>query len=216
MVSRVVSILLVLIGLQAFGQSLGSLNFSYCYDSNNEIEFRLFSAVLNGKVLAYYSLTANRKEFPIETYSIAWQSRRDFNDRAEESVTGCDSVLNKDIQNQAGIFSAQVGSEKWYLVAKVVNQSTQNTFHFFTVVENQWPVEQLLTVNGKVLDQKFISGGSTIRFQSDSRLFGFHYKKSFDAALPPFAESERISPFLIADSAFSFSREFIHGRQACI
>ena len=208
MILRIVVIMLACMSAQAWGQSLGNMNFNYCYDSNNEIEFKLYPAVHNGKVLAYYSLVANRKEFPVETYSISWQSRKDFSDRAEEVAVGRDSVLSKDIQNLSGIFLTQVGAEKWYLVAKVVNQSTQNTFHFFTVVDAQWPIEHLVHVNGRVLDQKYVPARSTIRFQSDKNLFGFYYKKSFDAALPPFAESDPISPFLIADSAFSFSKEF--------
>jgi GWxTD domain-containing protein len=208
MISRVVAILLTGIGAQVFGQSLGSMNFNYCYDSNNEIEFALHAAVREGKILAYYSLTANRKEFPVETYSITWQNRKDFNDRTEEPVAGRDSVLSQDIQNVSGIFSAPVGSEKWYLVAKVVNRTTQNTFHFFSVAEAQWPIEQLVNINGRPIHQKYSSVGSTIRFQSDKKLFGFYYKKSFEAAPPPFAESDVVSPFLIADSTFSFSTEF--------
>jgi GWxTD domain-containing protein len=66
----------------------------------------------------------------------------------------------------------------------------------------------LVSANGKPIDQKYVSVGSIIRFQSDKKLFGFYYKKSFEAALPPFAESDPISPFLIADSTFSFSKEF--------
>jgi GWxTD domain-containing protein len=191
-----------------FGQSLNSMNFNYCYDANNEIEFLVSPVLHEGKIQVLYQLTANRKEFPAETYSIVWQRREDFNDRNEEIIKGFDSIFYKSTQQVSGVFKLIASSEKWYLVAKVVNTSTQNTFHYARLMDNQWPVDQLVSVNGAAAFQNYASVGSTLKFSSDKKLCGYRYRENFTAALPPFAESKPGNPFLLADSSFSFSNAF--------
>jgi hypothetical protein len=103
-------LILVCLGLLVvapiFGQSLSSMNFNYCYDPNNEINFVMSPVVNNGRVQVYYQIIANRKEFPVEVYTITWQSREDFNDRNEGVASGRDSVLTKSVQVMDGIFTS--------------------------------------------------------------------------------------------------------------
>jgi GWxTD domain-containing protein len=184
------------------------MNFSYCYDANNEINFVMTPVVNAGKVQVYYQLTANRKEFPVEVYKIAWQRQDDFNDKSEVEATGRDSVLTKSIQTTDGIFTTKSAMQKWYLVAKVVNTTTQNTFYFFIPIDDLWPPNQLVSTLKGIVSGNYVSVGSSVKFPSDKKLYAYLYKEKFNAALPPFAESKPADPFLIADSSFSFSKEF--------
>jgi GWxTD domain-containing protein len=214
--SKKICLILVCIGLltvaPAQGQSLNGMNFNYCYDPNNEIDFVMRSVVNNGNVQVYYELAANRKEFPVEVYTITWQSRADFNDRNEAPAVGRDSVLTKTIQTRDGIFMTKSAQQKWYLVAKVVNTTTQNTFHFFSPIDDLWPPTQLTSTIHGVVSGNYVPVGSSIKFSSDKKLYGYLYREKFTAALPPFAESKPADPFLRADSSFSFSKEFIPAR----
>jgi GWxTD domain-containing protein len=204
--------IMVFVGLLAvapvLGQSLNSMNFNYCYDPNNEIDFVMRPVVNNGKVQVYYEITANRKEFPVEVYTITWQSRADFSDKSEAAATGRDSVLTKTVQTSDGIFTTKSALQKWYLVAKVVNTTTQNTFHFFSLIDDLWPPNQLTSTMHGIVSGNYVSVGSSVKFSSNKKLYAFIYREAFNAALPPFAESKPADPFLLSDSSFSFSNEF--------
>ena len=203
---------MVLFGLftvaTVFGQSLSSLNFNYCYDPNTEIDFVMRPVVNNGNVQVYYEITANRKEFPVSVYTITWQSRSDFSDRSEIVASGRDSVLTKSVQSANGIFITKTTPQKWYLVAKVVNTTTQNTFHFFSLIDELWPPNQLTKTMHGIVSGNYVSVGSSVKFSSDKKLYAYLYREKFSAALPPFAESKPADPFLMADSSFSFTKEF--------
>jgi GWxTD domain-containing protein len=93
-------------------------------------------------------------------------------------------------------------------VAKVVNTTTQNTFHFFSPIDDLWPPNQLVSTAKGIVSGNFVSVGASVKFSSDKKLYAYRYREKFNAALPPFAESKPADPFLIADSSFSFSKEF--------
>lgn len=190
------------------GQSLSSMNFNYCYDPNTEIDFVMRPVVNNGQVQVYYKITANRKEFPAEVYSISFQSRGDFNDRTEAPASGRDSVLTRTAQTIEGIFTTKSANQKWYLVFKVMNTNTQNTFHFFSMIDDLWPPNQLVSGARGIVSGNYVPLAESVKFQSDKKLYAYLYREKFNAALPPFAESKPADPFLIADSSFSFSKEF--------
>jgi GWxTD domain-containing protein len=210
--SKRICLILVCVGMLAtgsvMGQSLSSMNFNYGYDPNNEIDFVMRPVVNNGKVQVYYELAANRKEFPVDVYTVTWQRRDDFNDRNEAAAPGRDSVLTKSVQLVDGIFTTKSTTQRWYLVAKVVNTTTQNTFHFFSPIDELWPPNQLTSTIHGIVSGNYVPVGSSVKFSSDKKLYAYLYRKKFDAALPPFAESKPADPFLLADSSFSFSKEF--------
>lgn len=195
---------LVLAATYVNSQALENIDISHWYDDTFEVSFALQPIVSGNKVSVFYQLSTRRKEYPTETYSIEWESRTDFNDRIALKVEARDSTLDDSDQKILGVLKFQTKTSVWYLVAKITNTESQLVFYYYTIIDAQWPPNQFKMADGNIDTRTFLPLGTQLKFTSTKKLYGFFYKNKFDAALPPFAVAEALSPFLIADSSFTF------------
>ena len=200
-----------LIGFCCLGQSLASLNLNYWYDPNAELEFIISPVKLGSEVKVYYQIITNRKENPVATYSIAWENRASLADKTGTQVVSKDSVLSMSASSRIGYLSFLATSKLWYITAKVTNLTTQEVFHFYKPIDPQWPVNNLIAVDGGPWLKDYVASGTrvSIDMPSNKNTYVFQYKTNFATALPPFAESGRTDPFLAADSVFLLNDSFI-------
>lgn len=195
--------LLTLFSHNAEAQTLESLNISHWYNDTHEINFVLHPVVNGNKAAVFYQITANRMEYPSQTYSIEWESRSSFYDRTVQPLMANDSLTFQTTQTRSGTLSVPVKSSTWYVLAKVTNTLTQQTYYYFTLIDPLWPVNQFKFSADYVDTRTYLPAGSEIKFTSNQKLFGFYYKSVFGAAQPPFVEAGSPSPFLITDSTFT-------------
>ena len=206
----ILPILFSLAGLTASSQSIAGLNFNYWYDPNAQVEFALSPVKASGYDLIYYRLFANRKESPIDSYSIAWESRTSLGEKNVEVLKVKDSVISKEVSLLVGCIRVPTSTKLWYVLAKVTNTSTQEFFHYYKVVDPLWPVNNLLIQDGKPVQRNYVSEGNSFSLAKNpgKPVYGFLYKTVFPNALPAFAEALRIDPFLKADSTFVVGNNF--------
>lgn len=188
----------------ARAQTLESLNISHWYDDTNEISFVLHPVVRGGTASVFYQITTNRKEYPSHAYSIDWESRSSFYDRAAQPLNPKDSLTYQSTISHSGILSMPAKTSSWYVLAKVTNLITQQAYYYFTLIDPQWPVNQFKLAGDYIDTRTYLPAGAEIKFTSNQKLFGFYYKSIFGAAQPPFVEAGSPSPFLITDSTFTF------------
>lgn len=189
---------------KAEAQTLESLNISHWYDDTNEINFMLFPVVTGTQATVFYQVTANRKEYPSQTYTIEWESRSSFYDRAVQPLTANDSLVYQSTLTRSGILSVPVKASAWYVLAKITNTVTHQAYYYFVLIDPLWPVNQFKFASDYVDTRTYLPAGSEIKFTPNQKLFGFYYKSNFGAAQPPFVEAGSPSPFLITDSTFTF------------
>ena len=202
---------LILLSTPAFGQSLNNLNLDYWYDPNAELEL-IINPINTGKqVRVYYQITSTRKENTIGSYSIAWENRQSLTEKSGEAISATDSVIDKTINSISGMLTFPGSTKRWYLTAKVTNNSTQGFFYFYKPIDPLWPVNNVVTVNRNALMKRYVALGSEVSGSKPigKNVQGFMYKKIFDAAQPSFAELGRTDPFLKADSVFVLPNTFI-------
>jgi GWxTD domain-containing protein len=190
-------------------QSLESLNINHWYDDTHEISFVLHPAVSGQNASVFYQLITNRREYPSQAYTIAWESRNSFNDRTAAVLTAPDSLLYQSAISRSGILTVPLKQSSTYVLAKITNTVTAQTYFYFALLDPQWPVDQFKRSGNYIDTRSYLPLGTTLEFTAPQKLFGFYYKNVFDAAQPPYVEAGSPGPFLIADSTFVFQRTLL-------
>jgi GWxTD domain-containing protein len=204
-----VFVIVFLLSLKVVGQSLTGLNFNYWYDPTAELEFVINPVRMGDKVLVYYQLTTNRKEYPVESYTIAWENRSGLTDRNGNPLTMSDTTLTKTSGTLTGRLTFDAGSKLWYLTAKITNINTQGVFQFYKPIDPLWPSNNSVWVDGIPSLKEYLPFGNIVSLEKiDKKVYGFFYRTVFAAAAPPFADPERADPFLKTDSSFVVTNSF--------
>lgn len=203
---RFVIVFLIFFCTETFGQSLSSLNLHHWYDPNTEIEFVMTPLNKGKSFRLYYQLISNRKENSIDNYSINWELRNTLEERDGQNIIAVDSTLFKNINTLKGMLILPPPAKHSYIMAQVVNNSTQQSYIFYRPLDPQWPVSGIVNAEGFPLLKSFVPIASSISFQEpEKKLNGFFYKLTFGAAKPPYAETVAGDPFLKSDSTFTSS-----------
>jgi GWxTD domain-containing protein len=203
--------LFLVIGHAGFGQSLSNLNLNYWYDPNTEFEFVMTPVSSGNEMMVYYQLIVNRKENVVDTYSIAWESRSNLNDKTGQAIEPKDSVVSKSTSFLSGVITVPSTTDLWYITAKITNTPSQESFYYYKLIDPQWPANSLFMANGAPWLKTYVASGSSVSLAASSRkkIYGFYYKTSFTPARPPYAELISTDPFLKADSTFTVSDSFV-------
>ena len=194
--------------LSASGQAITGFNLSYLYDPDAEVSMELKPGRQGRIINVLYRFIANRKEYTLSEYDIQWERRATVNSRSGD-ITGLrDSVWVVDEQSRTGIVIASGTDKTGFLVAKVTNRSTRGVWNFVAPLEPNWPGNTYLkdgqlpvTGNAIVTGHTYAIGNFPVR----GKLYGYHYRKPFGPAAPPFVSGTVSDRFIGADSTFVLS-----------
>lgn len=194
-------------------QAITGINFSYIYDADAEVDFRIRAVRAGQHVTLYYRLTSNRKDVPVADFTVTWERRTSVNVRSGTVLESQPKVLNSDNLSITSSLRVETGAKTWFALAKVVNRTTRAEYFFYQPIEANWPGNGLLEdATGAIVFDDFIQVGANYRVkQADpvSPVYVFRYRRTFSPAAPPFARNAADDQFLKADSSFRLtSAEF--------
>jgi len=216
--SRSLQAILVLMAFSAAsGQAITGFNLNYLYDPDAEVSLQLKPVRQGRAFMILYRFTANRKEYDVSGYDIQWEKRATVNTRSGDPSGLQDSLMVSDNRTKIGAVFASGTDRTWYLVAKVTNRSTRGIWNFVTSIEPNWPGVFYLKEDQSPVTGSALTAGRryTIgNFPSTGKLYGYHYRKPFSPAAPPFVSGVSTDRFIGADSTFILtSPEFVPSAQ---
>jgi len=202
---RIILFLICWFPVVVLGQPITGFNLSFLYDQNAEISLQAKPVRTGGILSVYYQLSIQRKEFKSSDYAISWERRANVSARSGEPFRGIDSVTFQTEKQINGVIRESIGDKTWFAVIKIQNKVTQGLFYYYFTFESNWPVTHYLIQNGQPVLNEYVQTKNRFQignFNSSRPLFGYFYKRSFNAAPPPFARNTPEEKFLKADSAF--------------
>src|SRR5258706_13222308 len=129
--------LLVASSLTGFSQSIAGLNFRHLYDPQNEIGLSMRLVNEKKRLTVYYRLQQNGSD-ATNNYSITWLRYESVTQKEGTALAAGDSV------GTSGKLSYPVPEKPWFLVAKVSNKSSSQTWSYVQMMEAKYPVNGFL------------------------------------------------------------------------
>lgn len=194
--------LLLFSSIHCLGQAVSSINYSYWYDPNTEVNLQINPVMKNDSIVVYYKLVAKN---PASKYSIQWEKKDSYAQRSGAIMMPLDSIQLKNGVAE-GKFVFGKPEKPWVLVGEIVNRKTSKGWFFFKQIESHYPVNGYLEQNGVKLFQSYelTSEKFKVRGSGSGKPIHFSfYKDNFPSPSPPFADKEfKMDRFLFPDSTF--------------
>ena len=194
-----------MVSSQVWAQAISGFNLGYLYDPDAEISV-VSRSVRNGNIMsAFYQFEVRRKEYTVNDYLFTWERRASMTSKNSEPFRGIDSVLTQTDKKRIGVLRELTEEKVWYALLTIQNKITKGFFYYFIPFESNWPLTHYLTVDGQPEFRDFIHTGKASQFgqfNPEKPLFGYYYKRTFNAAPPPFARNAPDEKVLKADSSF--------------
>jgi GWxTD domain-containing protein len=192
--------------LPCAGQAVSSINYSYWYNPQTEVDVQINPVMKKDSIVVFYKLTA--KNPASNMYSLQWEKKDSYSQRQGAIIVPLDSIhLTNGIAEGQFVFAKP--EKPWVLVGEVVNRKTSKGWFFFKQIEAHYPVNGYLEKGGekqfqsyKLASEKYIVRGSG----SGLPIHFSFYKDNFPSPSPPFAEKEfKMDRFLFPDSTFTIA-----------
>jgi GWxTD domain-containing protein len=196
--------LLLLYAVTCPAQSVSSVNYSYLYNVQTEVELQINPVMGKDSITVYYKLIAKNPSGAL--YSLQWEKKDSYAQRQGAIISPLDSVqLVKGVAEGKFVFPKP--EKPWVLVGEVVNRKTSKGWFFFRQIEAHYPVNGYLEKDGQKEFQpyKIASNKYTVHGSGSGNPIHFSfYKDNFQSPTPPFAEKEfKMDRFLFPDSTFT-------------
>jgi GWxTD domain-containing protein len=186
-------------------QAIISTNLNHQYNPNCEIQVRMHVVRHANQIQVLYQLETISTVSGLDAYSIKWEKRDNFSDRAGTVLTN-DSISSASARTRSGKLIFEIPEKPWLLVLSVTNTANPRTYLFPKLIEANYPVQGTVLENGQPVWNRYVTKNSSITYHGSpgrNRARVYRYKVDFPIASPPFAEKEnRVDPLLVADSLF--------------
>jgi GWxTD domain-containing protein len=197
--------LTVLVNFYAGAQALRDINYNYLYNPNETFAFRLKTVRTPGGWTTHYKLEVRDSSLKSEDFQLQWQLREALNDKEGKALTA-DSTATEQPQNSlVGKIRRPVSATAQILTAKIVNTTLKRAWYFFTILDPNYPVQDVLLQRNEVVFNPYIKTGSpvTVSGNGPAKLVSY-YGQVFPAAVPAFSESQaKVSRGMVIDSSFT-------------
>lgn len=206
------SLMFFMVALSGFGQAIGSLNFNYLYNPQNEVDLQLKLVKGQNQIKIYYSLQVATVQFTTESCSITWQRLNSFSQREGTDITPEEIETPIIVDGKkTGVITFPIPDKPWLLAAKVAHVATSKNWVYFKTIEANYPVTGYLTGPNGMISKPYLSSKNEYTIQgsgSGKSLRVSFYKDIFNPGSPPFVESESpVDRFLFHDSTFTMQDE---------
>ncbi len=196
--------LLLLCGINCAAQSVSSINYSYLYNTQSEVELQINPVMGKDSITVYYKLVSKNPSGG--AYSLQWEKKDSYAQRQGAIISPLDSIhLEKGVAQGHFVFAKP--EKPWVLVGEVVNRKTSKGWFYFRQIEAHYPVNGYLEKDGEkdFLPFKIASNKYTVHGSGSGKPIHFSfYKDNFPSPTPPFAEKEfKMDRFLFPDSTFT-------------
>ncbi len=194
------------IAFSTCAQSVSSINFNYWYNQQGEVSLQFYPVKQRDSIIVYYTLKTNNPS--VTSYMVQWEKRESYNQRQGAIFLPNDTITLTGGKSD-GIFRFSKPQKPWLLFAKVTNPGSGKTWYFFNQIEEHYPVNGFLEMNGEIQGRTFVTASGHYRVHGSNSGKPIHfsfYKDDFSTPSPPFADKElKIDRFLFPDSTFSVS-----------
>jgi GWxTD domain-containing protein len=187
-------------------QALRDINFSYQYDPEQRVAFKM-KPVNDGsgwKVLYHLNVgdTADLSNFEIQ-----WQGRDALNTKDGNDLSGLidDNVSRKTGTGLSGYIAFELQDAPKIVVAKIVNVPMKQAYLFYCALETEYPVNNFLLIDGVPVARPYVPTGATAVLANTQKPYVVsYYKHSFPPAAPAFSEGQaKVAKTLKPDSIFT-------------
>ena len=201
----VVAVCFLLVSAHVSSQPLRDINFAYLYNSQEAFTFTMKPIRLARQWSVAYELRLLSDSLRTEDFEIHWETRHSLMDK--EAVTHGVATNYKKLANSIhGAVTVALEAAPKLLVARVVRISLKRAWIFYKRLPENYPVDNYLESDGKILTTSFIHAGDSVTAGANDRNVVSYYRQDFPAALPTFSERVgRVSPAIRPDSTFSVS-----------
>lgn len=197
-------VIFFLVSFSAAGQALRDINYNFLYNPAEPIELNMHVARSGDGWKAFYRLTAKDTTADASFYLIQWDIRQDLGQKegtpvAAEHVT---KTISRNTIN--GTVDLDSASERQYVVAKVLNNSTKRAWLFAQAIDPKYPVNNVILRNGSPAFSSFVPVNNpvSIKGDGDEKIVSY-YNDDFPAAVPGFSEGmARVARSMRVDSTF--------------
>lgn len=212
--------LIVGVGLLGQAQSLSNENLAHLYDDQNEINVDYLMVKQDGKMIIYFSITANQDASP-ELFLLEWEERDSYSQR-QGNLLRKDSLLLAAKEVKQGVIEVNLKDEPFLLSLKITKVTNSKSWVYPFLIEKNYPVNGYLEDNGSKVISHFIQPNKTYTIDGPvgkPNLYAYYYSKTFSSAFPPFSKNiAAADPLLLHDSTFtiangssiSFSKEGLY------
>lgn len=198
-------ILMVL--LNAEGQPLRDINYSYEYNPETSLSFKIKPVKQSQGWLVFYELKLPDTLYATSEFSIQWEKRTDLIDKTGIPQTTGITVLESSDRILLGKLELENMQSPFLLVAKVLNKTKNQVWVYYKALQPNYTVTGYLqTGNGEVIFDSFVNVNQVVSvngFAAQQSLFVSHYDTNFPSAAPAFSEGQaKVSKGMRPDSTF--------------
>ncbi len=185
-------------------QSISSINFSYWYNFQAEVNMDLHPVHQGDSITLFYNLKSTNPA--VLFYVVQWEKKDSYNQLQGAMINPHDTLkLTSGVAE--GSFRFAKPEKPWLLVAKVINTTSAHAWVYFKQIEAHYPVNGYLKKNGirqwlpyHPASESYVVQGS----KSGKQVHFSFYKDNFPTPSPPFADKElKMDRFLFPDSTFT-------------
>lgn len=202
--------LLILCWINAQGQALRDINYSYLYGSDEPIYFTLQPVRLDQEWKILYAIELRDTTEKVSNYIVEWQGRDGLS--AKEGKLMNASIVDEKTETSTGLvgtISISFADAPKVLVAKVVNGPARRAYIFYCFLEDNYPVNSNLTDGASPYFKKYTSPEKLFMVDDSlSRWTVSYYNDNFPASSPAFSEGQaKVSRSMNVDSVFVLTPE---------
>ncbi len=194
----------LLVGV-ANGQALRDINYNYVYNPEEIFAFDLKPVRQESEWNVLYKLNIRDTSFLVNDFTIQWEFRQSLGEK-ESTVSPSLNVQERERDNSgfAGTVSFSASTTPVILVARIIHNPGKRAWVYYQVLEQNFPVNRMLTVNGELYTKPFVNIKDSVQVGGTDPKIVSYYNDNFPAAPPPFAESQsKVSPGIFSDSTFT-------------
>jgi GWxTD domain-containing protein len=188
---RLSVLLIMVMSLAATGQPLSGANFRYWYDALHEATFRMAVVNTGERIEIHYRCDTSR-------FDIRWERRDSYSQRMG------DPLSDGDLDPAGQVLTFPLPSKPWLLVAALTSKADNESFWYFQVIEDNYPVDCLIRGTNGVEMRSYLRLNTPYTFLGRApELKVYRYQSPFPAATSPFSEmGKAVDPVLEPDSTF--------------
>jgi len=198
--------LFVLLSLTASGQALRDINYSFLYNPNEPIEFRIEAVKSHEGWTAFYKLALRDTTQDINQFLIQWDLRKDLSEKEGVVVELENISTQKEKYTIGGKINLPAVADLRYLTARILNNTVKRAWIFNKILDPKSPVNGYLTLQDGPVFESFIKINTpvTLVSVSDPLKTISYYNDNFPAAVPGFSEGMgRVPKAMVVDSTLT-------------
>jgi GWxTD domain-containing protein len=193
--------------MSGVAQPLRDINYNYQYNPEEKFLFTLLPVKLSDSWYILYELNLRDTTQNINLYKIEWQIRENLSNKDGRLLdTSSDSSFITSKSKLSGNIKIPFTSIPQVIVAKIIHQQANRAWIYYEVLENNYPVNDLLTVGNVTHLGKFLKAPQQGSLRSASSSIVSFYNDQFPPAAPAFSEGQaKVSKGMKVDSIFTVS-----------